>query len=283
MRAQNKLFLSLCAVFIAALYGPVRELFAIPSGRSLYSHIPMVPLISSCLIYLKRKEIFKEARYFPGALIISVFGAVLYLTGRRYEGFLERSDYLSVVFFSAAVAVVGGFLFFYGSGAFKKALFPLLFLFFAVPLPGPVSEALIRALLIGSAGAAEGLFRLSGAPFAREGSMFHLPGFSIEVASACSGIRSSLVLLMTGFVLSSLYLKTISGKVILIISVFPIAVFKNGLRIAALSLLGTYLDERVLYGSLHRKGGIVFFSVAFLILFGVLRLIVRAEGARGKN
>lgn len=283
MTLRNILFPSLSAALLAALYGPSRELFAFPLGRGLYSYIPLVPLISFGLIYSKRKEIFSEVKYFFGALMVSAFGAMLYAAGREYEGLLDRGDYLSLIFLSAVVAFLGSFLFFYGRDAFNRALFPLLFLFFAVPLPKAVSETLERVLQIGSVGAASALFALSGAPVVREGFVFHLPGLSTEVAEQCSGIRSGLVLLMAGFVLGNLFLKTIWGKVILVVSVFPIAIFKNGLRIAALSLLGTYMDERILYGSLHRKGGIVFFGIAFLMLLGVLRLMVRTEGARGKS
>jgi exosortase len=113
------------------------------------------------------------------------------------------------------------------------------------------------------------LFRLSGIPFLKEGPVFHLPGMSIEVAKECSGIRSSLALFITAILAGHLFLKTDWKKFILVLSVFPITVLKNGIRIATLSSLAVYVDQRFIIDSfLHRAGGFLFYIPA-LVLLGI--------------
>jgi exosortase/archaeosortase family protein len=59
--------------------------------------------------------------------------------------------------------------------------------------------------------------------------------------------------------------------------------FKNGIRIVSLTLLGAYMDPRILQSSLHREGGIPFFIVALLLLAPVLYYLRRSEGKGTKN
>lgn len=103
---------------------------------------------------------------------------------------------------------------------------------------------------------------VTGIPFFREGSTFHLTKFSVEVAEECSGIRSSIALFITSILAGQLFLNSTSRKIILILSVFPITIVKNGLRIVTLSLLGNYVDIRILSSALHKQGGIPFFILA---------------------
>ncbi|NIS74590.1 MAG: hypothetical protein GTO08_04795, partial [Deltaproteobacteria bacterium] len=95
------------------------------------------------------------------------------------------------------------------------------------------------------------LFSLTGIPVFREGAVFHIPGLVIEVAKECSGIRSSTVLFVTSVITGHMFLKTGWRKVALFASVLPITVFKNGLRIVTLALIGAYVDRGILSGALH--------------------------------
>ena len=63
-----------------------------------------------------------------------------------------------------------------------------------IPIPGLIMDKIIYALQVGSTEGSEGLFIFTGVAFQREGFVFHLPGFSVEVAEQCSRIRSSLAL-----------------------------------------------------------------------------------------
>ena len=109
---------------------------------------------------------------------------------------------------STVLVVIGAFIALFGLRAFRAARFPLLFLAFMVPLPTAVEEWIIRVLQLGSAEFVAFLFPLTGMPVLRDACVFHLPGISIEVAPQCSGIRSSLALVITCVLAGHMFLKT---------------------------------------------------------------------------
>jgi exosortase len=114
-------------------------------------------------------------------------------------------------------------------------------------------------------------------PFLRDACVFHLPGLSIEVAPQCSGIRSSLALVITCVLAGHMFLKTGWKKIVLVLASLPVMMIKNGIRITTLSLLGVYVDRGFLESSLHRDGGIVFFILALLLMSPILFVLRRSE------
>ena len=249
--------------------------------NELYSHIVLIPFVSIYLVYTERGKIFQEsaASAFPGSILIAA-GIALYLVGRRFGTGLDQSDFLSVMTFAAVLSWIGGFILFYGLESSRLALFPLLFLFFMVPVPALLMEKIILLLQICSAEVSYGIFKLTGVPIFREGFTFHLPGLSVEVAKQCGGIRSSLVLFIVSILAGHLFLSSWRRKFILSLWVLPITIVKNAIRIVTLTLLGVYVDPRILESTLHRRGGIPFFIVA-LSLFGVVLWFLRRSESRG--
>jgi exosortase/archaeosortase family protein len=106
---------------------------------------------------------------------------------------------------------------------------------------------------------------------------------SIEVAKECSGIRSSMVLLILALVIVHFCLKKFWTKVLFVAIGLFMMILKNGIRIATLTLLAIYVDPGFLYGRLHRQGGITFFLLALLLLLPVLRLLQRSESLDARN
>jgi len=106
---------------------------------------------------------------------------------------------------------------------------------------------------------------------------------SIEVAKQCSGIRSSLALIITSLIAGEIFLKTRWKRLVLVLFVIPITLFKNGLRITALSLLGTYVDQRILGSELHRSGGIPFFALSLLFMAPILIWLMKSEKKKGNK
>jgi len=111
----------------------------------------------------------------------------------------------------------------------------------------------------------------------REGFVFHLAHVSIEVARECSGIRSSLALLILAILVAHFYLDTFWKQVILVIAGLFVMILKNGVRIVTLTLLASYVDPGFLYGRLHREGGVVFFLLGLLLLAPLLWFLQRTE------
>jgi hypothetical protein len=66
-------------------------------------------------------------------------------------------------------------------------------------------------------------------------------------------------------------------KISLAVSIIPLALLKNALRIVVITLLGIYVDRGFLTGQLHRNGGIVFFLLSVSLLVIELRLLQRCE------
>ena len=276
---RNILFVSFSAAMLAVVFAPLKELITRSFHNQVYSHIILIPLVSGYFLYSKRRAIFSNMDYsFTTGGMLIIIGITLYLIGMSQRGKINQNDYLSLMTSAVLVCWTGGFTFFYGMQSFRNARFPLLFLIFMVPIPTLILDKIVFLLQKGSAEAAYGFFMLTGIPFVREGTTFHLPKLSIEVAEQCSGIRSSIALFITSILAGHLFLRTGWRKSILTLSIFPITMIKNGLRITVLALLGAYVDISFLTNSLlHKNGGILFFLLALSFLGSILWFLRKSE------
>lgn len=286
---RNGLFLALVAVGVTLYRESVAELALLSLRSELHQHIPLIPLVSGYFLFLHRGEIFPDRGWSPRAgLMVLAVGALVWGTEGFFSGWLDRNDRLSAMMTGLLFWTIGSFVLAYGVQALRTGLFPMLFLAFIVPVPGFVLDPCVTFLQAASAEAADLVFRATGVPFLREGTIFSLPGIDVEVARQCSGIRSSLALVITAVLAGKLFLHHAAGKVSLVLAVIPITVFKNALRIVTLSILGSYVDPVFITGHwLHRSGGIPFFvaGLALLspVLWGLRRIERRADpkGAHG--
>lgn len=270
-------FLSIVAILI--IYGPLKELSSNTDYNEYYSHILLIPLVSGYFICIKRKALFSNLEYsYLHGIILLVIGILFYIVGREQRAQFNLNDYSSLIIFSGIIFWIGGIVLLYGIKTFQKISFPLLFLVFMIPIPALLMDRVIYILQAASAEATHLLFKITNIPFSREGFTFHLPGMTIEVAKQCSGIRSSLGLFITGILAGHLFLKSGWRKVILALLVFPITVFKNGIRITTLSALAIYVDEKFITQSfLHHSGGFIFFIPALLLLGAVVWYFRKSE------
>ncbi len=275
---RNILFIFFSALTLLVFYTPLSEVVHLALYERFYAHMMLVPFVSAYFIFLKRKQIALQTGYsFKAGIILLIIGVLLFGVGEKNGLGLSQSSHLSLAVLSALIFWIGGVVLIYGIRAFKIATFPLLFLLFMVPIPGKALETIIYLLTCGSAEAAYGLFKLTGVSVLREGFFFHLPTLTIEVAEQCSGINSSIALFVSSIVAAQLFLRTGWKKVVLVLCIFPITIIKNGMRIVTLTLLGAYVDPRILSSDLHRKGGIPFFIVALAMLAPILWYLRRSE------
>ena len=261
-------FIGLTLFTIALVFVPLKDFLGPASRSGYYSHIILIPCVTGYLIYLKRKELLgpSSPSHALGG-ILAAGGIALYLMGESQGAKFRENDQVALSILSAEVFWVGGFIFFYGWLAFRKALFPFLFLIFMIPIPGVILDKIIYVLQVASTEVSDFLFALLGVPYTREGFVFNLPRITVVVAEECSGIRSSLALFITSVLAGYFFLDKFWKKTALALFVFPVTVFKNGIRIITLSLLGVYVDETFLTKSwLHHSGGFVFFIPALALL-----------------
>jgi exosortase len=120
------------------------------------------------------------------------------------------------------------------------------------------------------------IFHLFGVPVIRQGFDFALPGVTIRVAEECSGIRSTLAMLITAVVAGHLWLRSFPRTLLLCLATIPISIVKNAVRIAVLSWLAIHVDAQFLLGSIHHEyGGILFFGFGLLQMAALLVLLQR--------
>lgn len=296
------MFAVFCIVALFMFFGPLKELTNFSIHSRFYSHIWLIPFASLYFFFTERKRIFSDVVPSPNpshkgrgmlygyawkvGVPVIMAGVILFFIGRNVQGHLNQNDYSSLMTFAAFLFFNGSFLLCYGRHAFNAALFPLFFLIFMVPVPSFIMDKIIHGLLVGSAVTTELLFKLTGTAYIREGFTFHMPGLSIEVADVCSGIRSSIALFITMVIAAHMFLKTNLKKILLLIAIYPITVFKNGVRIVTISLMSIHVDEKFITNSwLHHSGGIVFFIPSLIVLGLILWALRRSEeqGARIKE
>lgn len=277
---RTLVFVAYSVCLVAGNLSVLRALVSLARLDQTASHIVLIPLVTLVLIFQRRDSIFASlgSAPVPGIGVI-VVGLGILLAGRLSQSSGSYGGALSVMAAGLVVAWVGGFLLCYGSNAFRAALFPLLFLGFTVPVPSVLLEPMILFLKTGSREAVSGLFMLTGTPYHREGFVYSLPKFAIEIADECSGIRSSIALMLTGLMVGHMFLRTWWKKALLVAIILPVAMLKNGVRIVSLSLLASYVDPGFLTGQLHHDGGIVFFLLSLVLLAPLFILLFSSETA----
>jgi exosortase len=271
-------FVLVCLLPFAIAWGSTRLLANLIFENETFSQIPLIPLVSAFLIFENRKSVFSNVSFgWTMALALLVPGAILLTASDMNLWHLTATNPQSLFVFAVVCIWLGAFALFFGGSALRAALFPLLFLLFMVPIPEPSLSKTIYLLQAGSAVFVEAFFAVAGIPYHRQQFVFDLPGISIRIAEECSGIRSTLALLITTVLASYIFLKTPWRRLVLCLAVIPIALFKNGLRIATLSILAVYVNPEFLYGNLHQRGGIVFFMIALIPMALLLKFLQKNE------
>jgi exosortase len=281
---KHLLFGAYLLLLIAASLPALRALVELSMRDMSASHLILVPFVTAVLIFQERDRVF-VAGNFPSLAGVGVIAAGLALLGaasvyRPSPGF---DDTLSLQMSAVVVLAIGGFVLFYGTSAARRALFPLCFLVFTIPIPDAVLAPVVSFLKRGSTEMSAWLFTATGTTYYREGFVFALPTVTIEVADACSGIRSSIALLLTTLLAGHMFLEKPWTKALLVLAILPITLFKNAIRIVGLTLLAIHVDPSFLTGQLHHEGGILFFLMALAMLAPILALLRRAEVVRADD
>lgn len=268
------IWVSLCFLVFAK---PISSLVQLADHDDTYSYILLIPFITVWLLYLQREQQRTGLR--SSVLPAVSFVAASLLTSFASLGCRACSpkDHLTLQTLALVLLVVAGFVLMLGAAKAKDSAFALGLLLFAVPIPEGVLNKMIYGLQAGSAEIAEIFFNLSGAPVLREGFVFRLPKMNIEVAKECSGIRSSLALLILALLVAQFSFRPVWKKVVFVLAGLCMMLVKNGIRIAALTLLANYVDPDFLYGNLHHRGGIVFFLIGLSLLLPVYWFLHKGE------
>lgn len=257
------------------LYGPVlgrliRQWWSDPN----FSHGFFVPAFSAFVIWQNRTRLraIQPKPSLWGLPVIVISLAMLLVGTFGAELFLSRV--------SLILLIGGAVVFFVGWEMLRAVLFPLCFLVLMVPIPAIVFSQITLPLQMLASKLAAGTLPICGVPVLREGNIINLPAMPLEVAQACSGIRSLMSLTTLAIIYGYLVEPRVWVRVVLALASIPIAVAANGLRIVGTGLIVQYWDPEKAEGFFHLFSGWLVFVFSLLLLFALHRAFILLQGRR---
>lgn len=235
-----------------------------------YMHGFFVPIFSGFLIWERRGKLAKlSAQPSWSGLIILLFALLALTLGTVNSGFfLYRISFLFLI--------AGGVVFLAGWKHLAAISFPLAFLVLMIPSPA-LLQYITFPLQIVASKTASFLLMLAGVPTVREGNIILLPNARLEVAEACSGIRSLFSLMTLTIIYGYLAEARIGVRVLLALLAVPISVLANALRIALTGVVVEQWGIEGAQGTLHLLSGWLIFAGSLAIIFLLHRLFPRVH------
>lgn len=232
-----------------------------------FSHGFIVPLFSAFVVWRDRTKL-RAIETRPSWLgLVVIFGGLstLVVGVLGAELFLSRSSLILIV--------AGLIIHFLGWRHFRALLPAWLFLFLMVPIPTIVFNQITFPLQLFASRVAAWLLAAIGIPVLRAGNIIQLAAMPLEVAEACSGIRS-LTSLVTLALVYGYFLENSKWRIaILALLAFPIAVLANAMRIVGTGVAVEYWNPERALGFFHEFSGWVIFMISLALLLGAHRLI----------
>lgn len=266
--------LILLVLWAATFYPIYPELFSTWFTNSNNSHGVLVPFISLYFLWQKRDDLRSAeiSSSWWGALVMAASLGNYLLS---YLGGVAFAMRLSLV-----SSVCGLVLYVLGWPIFRMLLFPLLFLFFMVPVPDSVESLISFPLQLFATRVSVEIIGLLSIPAYREGNMLYFAQTQLEVAEACSGIRSMTSLTMLSVIFVYLMPRGWKRKTIILFSAIPIALAANILRVSGTGVLAHFFGAGVATGFLHEFSGMAVFAFGLGILVLEYVLLNRLDQRR---
>jgi len=232
-----------------------------------YSHgFFVVPL--ALYFAWERRGAIRRAPMRPGVggAFLLVFSLVVWMAGLLgAELFLTRVS---------LVGIIAGLVWFvWGRAHLRLLAFPIAFLLLMIPLPAIIFNQIAFPLQLVASRVGETAIAAAGIPVLREGNVLQLPSRTLEVAEACSGIRSLVSLVMLAIVLGYFTERRTTGRVLIACAAVPIAIIANAIRVAGTGIASEWISPAASEGFFHAFSGWLMFVVAFVALLGVQRAI----------
>ena len=258
----------LAALYYKILYSLGMQWYADPD----YSHGFLVPLLSGYFVW-ERREKLRSLPVVPSPWGIGLLGGgllMLLIGATGSELYAQRT--------SLIVVTAGLVLLMLGREFLRVLLFPIAFLFFMIPLPAIIMNAVAFPLQLFAAKTATYCLYNFGIPVLREGNVIVLAGTTLEVAEACSGIRSLQALLALGTVYAYFTQPVMWKRWTLVLLSIPIAIAANAFRVTGTGVLAHYWGIEAAQGFYHTFEGWLIFVVAFALLLSCGLLLSRIGG-----
>ena len=266
-RSKAWLPAGLLAVSFGVLYWAViAKLVHDWSINENYSHGFLIPPLVGYLIWQRRDRLQSTPSsssplglvlviLCTGVLLAGVLGAELFLTRMAMLG-----------------TIVGGVLFLLGWRHLRMLAFPLAMLLLMIPIPAILFNQIVFPLQLVASRFGGAVVAAAGIPVLREGNVIVLANTTLEVAEACSGIRSLVSLLTLAIVYGYFSDRRAGVRVAIALSAVPVAILANGLRVAGTGIAAHFYGAAAAEGFFHAFSGWLVFIAAFAMLFVILRL-----------
>ncbi len=258
---KDRMFLIVAGLTILIYLPAIIDLISDWWNDPNYSHGFLIPIISFYLIWRKKgdlADIKTESSRFGLAIIIC--GIILFVLGNG------ASEYFTVRL-SLVIILFGLVLYHFGKALISKIWFALLFLVFMIPIPYVLYFSVAFPLQILASKITVTILNGIGMTVIRQGNIIILPNQVLEVAGACSGMRSLVSLLALGAIYAYLTQKKLPAQVILFLATVPIAVAGNVFRVLMTTLIVYLSDLGVTEEPMHSIMGASVFVIAFIMLF----------------
>lgn len=267
----------LLAGSFALLYGRVIARLVhdwITDGNASHGFL-IVPL-SLYFAWERRTRLRALPQHPSGFGLVVVVGSIAVLLAGLMgaELFLTRISIVGVI--------AGSILFLFGWRGLRVLALPVLFLLLMIPIPAIILNQVTFPLQLLASRVGEVSLRALDVPVLREGNIIVLANVSLDVAEACSGIRSLVSLLTLGIVYGYFADSRFSVRLAVTLATIPIAILSNGLRVAGTGIAAHYYGPQAAEGFFHTFSGWLVFVAAFLMLsmvaWAIVRIVPRRTG-----
>jgi exosortase len=270
MKTKYKIIL-LLILWFAAFIPVYPSLFHTWINHSDNSQCLFAPLFAAYFVFLKREQlkVAPMANSDWGGLIL-ILSMAFYLLS--FAGGIAVLARVTIV-----TSLIGLVLFTLGKEVFKILSFPLLILFFMVPVPDSILGLVSFPLQLFATNISTFLLQGLSVPAYQEGNMVYFAETQLEIAEACSGIRSIMSFTMISFIFAYFLDKSWWKRVVFIVSAIPLALLVNIIRITSTGVLANKYGAKVALGFLHEFSGIVMFLSGCILLLGEFFLLTRGK------
>jgi len=259
-----------CAAIVGVYFPVLSSLVRQWASDENYSHGFIIIPFAVYFAWQKRQALEATPAQPSAAGLLFVAASLLVLLAGLLgaELFLTRISLIGVL--------AGSIWFLFGWKHVRLLAFPLLLLLLMIPLPAMIFNQIAFPLQLFASRVGETVLSLAGVPVLREGNVLELASTKLEVAQACSGIRSLVSLLTLGVLLGKLTEPRLSTRVLLALLTVPVAIAANAARVAGTGLAANWIGPEAAEGFFHMFSGWLVFVAAFGLLLLAQRLFSRA-------
>jgi exosortase len=257
------------SAIVVTYWSVIRGLIDAWSTDDNYSHGFFIVPLAVYFAWERRQRLALTPLRPSAAGLVLVAGSLMMLVA----GILGAELFLSRV--SLVGMIAGAILYLYGWPRLRVVLFPLAFMLLMIPLPALIFNKIAFPLQLVASHVGEYGVRAANIPILREGNVLILANATLEVAEACSGIRSLISLITLGIVFGYFADSRAWVRTAIALSAIPVAILANGLRVASAGWAAHYMGQAGVEGLFHEFSGWVVFVVAFLMMLALQRLLLK--------